>query len=201
MSDLTMRRHGLEAFLATAGDADAEDTAVHVSVRDDLCHINLRGDPANEEFTAAIENVIGQPLPVIPNTLTTGSHHVFWLGPDEWLIVTTADDVAELVARLSEATSSMHAAVNDISGGQVALSLKGHNTRELLAKGCTLDLHAAVFSAGRCAQTGLAKANILLACLDDTQTFIIVVRRSFSDYLCRWLHSSGQAAGIRFQEV
>ena len=201
MSDLTMRRHGLEAFLATAGDADAEDTAVHVSVRSDLGHINLRGNPADKRFIAAAEDVIGQPLPVVPNTLTVGSHHVFWLGPDEWLIMTAADDVAELASRLNKATAGLHAAVNDVSGGQVALSLKGHNTRELLAKGCTLDLHASVFSAGCCAQSGLAKANILLACLDDSQTFVIVVRRSFSDYLCRWLRRSSQASVIAFREV
>jgi sarcosine oxidase subunit gamma len=201
MSEQMIRRHGLEAFLAKAEDADAAGNAVHVSVRGDLGHINLRGNPADKKFIAAAEKVIDQPLPVVPNTLTAGSHHVFWLGPDEWLIMTAADDIAELASRLNRATAGLHAAVNDISGGQVALSLKGHNTRELLAKGCTLDLHASVFSTGCCAQSGLAKANILLACVDDSQTFIIVVRRSFSDYLCRWLHRSSQAAGIGFLEV
>ena len=168
------------------------ENGTQVSVRADLGHINLRGDMADEGFVAAVEEVIGQPLPMIPNTLTTGSHQVFWLGPDEWLIMMAAEDVAEMVARLGDATSSMHAAINDISGGQVTLLLEGRDARVLLAKGCTLDLHASEFSVGCCAQSGLAKANVLLACLDDAPTFAISVRRSFSDYLCRWLRRSVQ---------
>ena len=169
------------------------ECGTQVSVRADRGHINLRGDMADADFVAAVEKVIGQPLPIIPNTLTTGSHHVFWLGPDEWLIMMAADDVAEMVARLDDATSSMHAAINDISGGQVTLMLEGRDARDVLAKGCTLDLHASEFSVGRCAQSGLAKANVLLACLDDSPTFAISVRRSFLDYLCHWLRRSVHA--------
>ena len=168
------------------------DSATYVAVRDGLGHINLRGDTADKEFVANVEKVIGQPLPIVPNTLTTGSHQVFWLGPDEWLITTAADDIEELIARLGEETTALHAAVNDISGGQVTLMLEGNDARSLLAKGCTLDLHASEFSAGCCAQSGLAKATVLLACLDDSPTFAITVRRSFSDYVCHWLQRSGR---------
>lgn len=167
--------------------------ATQVSVRDDLGHINLRGDSTDKEFVTKVEQVIGQPLPIEANTLTMGPHQVFWLGPDEWLITTGADEVDTLIARLSEAMTALHAGVNDISGGQVTFMLEGRGARTLLAKGCTLDLHASAFSAGRCAQSGLAKATVLLACLDESPTFAIIVRRSFSDYLSRWLHRSSQS--------
>ena len=102
---------------------------------------------------------------------------------------------------LEEASQDRHVAVNDLSGGQIALELKGPNCRDLLAKGCTLDLHPSVFSVGDCAQSGLAKASVLIALTDETPTFLVVVRRSFSDYLCRWLAHAGSDEGIVFTEA
>ena len=199
MSEPMTLRHGLEAFLEESAGTGTEDDALVISVCGDLGHINLRGDPAEKKFVAAIEEALGQPLPVTPNTFSSGAQRVFWLGPDEWLITTARDDTPELAARLSDAASGMNAAINDISGGQIALLLEGGDIRGALAKGCTLDLHASVFLAGHCAQTSLAKAGVLLACLDDSPAFMVVVRRSFSDYLCRWLLASGEPGGVRFE--
>jgi sarcosine oxidase subunit gamma len=170
-----------------------------VTIPTDLGHINLRGDPQNANFIAAAERVLDQPLPIEANTISLGDHRIYWLGPDEWLIVTMADTVSDLVDRLQHALAKLHAAVNDVSGGQVALSLSGTSVRDVLAKGCTLDLHPQVFRIGSCAQSGLAKANVLLGPGDDANTFDIVVRRSFSDYLVRWLQQAGDDFGIEFR--
>jgi sarcosine oxidase subunit gamma len=175
-----------------------KDGAARIRVCGDLGHVNLRGDATNTAFVAAVEEIIQQPLPQKPNTMSQGAHRVFWLGPDEWLVVTAAAEAAALVQRLHHATSGMHASVNDLSGGQVALMLEGPGARELLGKGCTLDLHPQVFGLGDCAQSGLAKANVLLGVVEDSPTFIIVVRRSFADYLCRWLANAGREFGVSF---
>ena len=201
MSDPMTRHHGLEPFLGEVAGEPAADPAARLTIRGDLGHINLRGNPANADFVAAVEEVFGQSLPVTPNTASVGTHRVFWLGPDEWLVVTAAEQAAIVTGRLQAATSESHASVNDISGGQIAMLLEGSAARSILAKGCTLDLHASVFPVGACAQSGLAKANVLLGLLDDAPTFMIVVRRSFSDYLCRWLANAGGDAGIRFSEA
>ena len=158
-----------------------------ISVRMGLGHINLRGDPADADFTTGIREALGQSLPTRPNTTTTGTHEVFWLGPDEWLIATGQGRMTDLVERLVRATEGLHASVNDVSGGQVAVRLSGLHVRDVLAKGCTLDLHPQSFDAGSCAQTGLAKAPVLIVCVDTAPVFDIIVRRSFADYLCRWL--------------
>ena len=92
----------------------------------------------------------------------------------------------------------MPAAVNDVRGGTIALTLGGPHVRDVLARGCTLDLHPAVFREGNCAQTGLARASVLIACIDDAGAFEIVVRRSFADYLCRWLAHVGRNHGVSF---
>lgn len=200
MSEPLVRHHGLEAALAELSGTGPAEPGVRVTVRGDLGHINLRGRAADAGFRQPVEEVLGQALPTKPNTVSVDRHQVFWLGPDEWLIVTPAAGATELTGRLEHATSNTHASVNDISGGQVALVLQGAKCRDLLAKGCTLDLHPSVFNVGDCAQSGLARANVLLALVDETPTFTIVVRRSFSDYLCRWLAHAGTDEGIAFED-
>ena len=64
------------------------------------------------------------------------------------------------------------------------------------AKGCPLDLQPDVFRPGDCAQTHLAKANVLLQALDDAPTFHLTVTRSFAKYLWLWLDDAGQEFGI-----
>ena len=201
MSESLVRRHGLEPVLAELSGASAAEPGVRVTIRGDLGHLNVRGRASNDDFAKPVEEALGQAFPTKPNTFSNGRHRVFWLGPDEWLVITPAAGAAKLADRLQRATSNTHASVNDISGGQVALDLQGTKCRDLLAKGCTLDLHPNVFAVGDCAQSGLAKANVLLALIDDKPTFTIVVRRSFSDYLCRWLAHSGADEGIAFEDA
>ena len=201
MSDPMTRHHGLGPVLGEAASERITNPGAQLTIRGDLGHINLRGNPENTEFVTAVEESLGQSLPITPNTASVGTHHAFWLGPDEWLVTSAAEETAAMVEQLQKATSKFHAAVNDITGGQIAMLLEGSAARKILAKGCTLDLHPSVFQVGACAQSGLAKASVVLGLLDDTPTFMIVVRRSFSDYLCRWLTNAGSGAGIIFSEA
>jgi len=198
MSEPFTRRHGLEGLLTEPGGSRQADPGASVTVRGDLGYVNVRGRASDASFVQSIEQAVGQPLPLEPNTSSFGQHKLFWLGPDEWAVVTPASGAARLAKQLEEASQDRHVAVNDLSGGQIALELKGPNCRDLLAKGCPLDLHPAVFSVGDCAQSGLAKASVLIALTDETPTFLVVVRRSFSDYLCRWLAHAGSDEGIVF---
>ena len=156
-------------------------------------HINLRGSAADGRFVGSVEKTLGQPLPPAANKLTQSEHRVYWLGPDEWQIVTDLERAPDLLSELETALAGQHVALNDVSGGQVSLHLRGTNVPDLLAKGCTLDLHPSVFRAGDCAQSGLAKASVLLGCIGDAPLYEIIVRRSFSEYLLRWLRR--QAGG------
>ncbi len=199
MSDSLRRRHGLEFFLGSLKQADTDQTGVHAHILDDVMHINLRGDGEDAEFLSGVESTLGQPLPTAPNTVSNGEHHVYWLGPDEWLIVSTANSAAGLVTGLQDALNSQHVSINDISGGQVTIRLEGDNVRDALSKGCPIDFHADVFGPGDCAQSGLAKAGALIACFDRPNTFELIVRRSFADYLVRWLQHAARDVGIEFR--
>ena len=196
MSETTERRHGLEPFFASV--ESAAEARVDIGVLPGYGFLNVRLDSRCEQAVEAAARVLGQPMPLASNTFTTGEHRVYWLGPDEWLVVTSAAAAAALGSELAEALAGFHAAINDVSGGHVALCVSGVDARTVLAKGCTLDLHPQVFGPGQCARTGLAKATVLLGALDNESTYTIIVSRSFSDYLCRWLAHAARAHGVRF---
>lgn len=153
-------------------------------------HINLRGSAADDLFTSAVAAALGQGLPLQANTISLSDHRIYWLGPDEWQVVTRAEHTDDLLQNLRRELRGQHVAVNDVSGGQAAYHMSGAGVPDKLAKGCTLDLHLSVFRVGACAQSGLAKANILLGYIDDAPVYEIIVRRSFSEYLQRWLRQN-----------
>jgi sarcosine oxidase subunit gamma len=93
----------------------------------------------------------------------------------------------ELETGLREAVGSGGAVV-DVSAQRTTLRLRGEHARDLLAGGCSLDLHPRVFGRGAAAQTLLGLAGVVLMALDDTGThYQIVVRSSFAGYLTSWL--------------
>ena len=162
-----------------------------------LGHLNLRGDPADQALLAAVEGVLGFGLPLEPNTVAeAGELAALWLGPDEWLVLTPPGQEAGLAGALRDALGDVFAAVTDVTGGQTVINLRGASVRDVLAKGCTLDLHPRAFGPGRCAQTLVAKAMVTVRQVDESPSFDLIVRRSFADYLAQWLEDAAQEYGL-----
>lgn len=177
---------------SAVGSAD-----IVITERPLLGHVNLRGDPRDGRFIAAVERATGIALPLASNTVAEGQDiTICWLGPDEWLLVMPRNRVAETAGALCTALDGVFAAVTEISGGQTVIVLRGRGARDVLARGCPLDLHPRTFAPGRCAQSHLAKAPILLRQLDLEPAFEIVVRRSFADYLWSWLTDAAENADL-----
>jgi heterotetrameric sarcosine oxidase gamma subunit len=114
-------------------------------------------------------NVRGAP-PVGANTCTDTE---LWLGPDEWLVL--------------GATEADYDVACDVSANRVVLELSGPDARTALAAGTTIDLRT--LQPGRCAQTLLGHAQVILQCT-ATDTFRIFVRPSFAPYLRAWLEDA-----------
>jgi sarcosine oxidase subunit gamma len=194
MTDSGMQRHGLESFLR-AEQSDSSNASVNIQIRSGLVHLNLRGNAEDGQFLGNAEKVLGQALPVEPNTTTFNEHRAYWLGPGEWLLISNSTTLA---AELQKSLSGTSATINDVSGGQLLLHLSGTAVRDVLARGCTLDFHPGTFSVGMCAQSGLAKTSVLIGMTESSERFDIVVRRSFSDYLARWLRHTATSFGVTF---
>ena len=146
---------------------------------------------------AGVERALGFVLPVQPNTVSNGDgKQALWLGPDEWLILTPPDEQGPVSDRLGEVLDGVHSSVTDISGGQTLINLSGEHSREVLAKGCALDLHPRAFGEGRCAQTLVAGVGVTLRWAGPEPSFDLIVRRSFAEYLALWLHDAALEYGI-----
>jgi sarcosine oxidase subunit gamma len=168
-----------------------------------LGKIELRGDPGDRSFMAAVGRTVDLLLPSEPNTTAgRGDLTALWLGPDAWLLACPPDKVAAQVGALRKALADVHAAITDVSDGRVALRLAGPNARDVLAKGCPLDLHPRALAPDCCAQSLLAKASVLIHLLDDAQrgpTFDLYVGRSFAHYLWAWLDDAGREYGVQIE--
>ena len=92
----------------------------------------------------------------------------------------------------------VHAAVTNVTDALCAMSLRGPALRKVLAKGCALDLHPSVFTAGMCAQTMLSHAAVTLVAVSDDQ-FTLICRTSFAAYVHDWLMDAGLEYGVSFK--
>jgi sarcosine oxidase subunit gamma len=189
MSDAARRESPLVARIEAGLPVRFAAPGVRLQEQAFLGHISLRCDPADSTLTGAIEGAVQCSLPRAPNTfrLSQAGHKVLWLGPDEWLVVTPEGREALLAQSLRQAAGEGFATVVELGSGQTVIGISGQRAREVIAKGCPLDLHPRAFGPGSCAQSRLARALVTLAQVDDAPTFELIVRRSFADYLWQWL--------------
>ena len=176
-----------------------------------LAQFDLRADPGDGTLMARLAAVIGVAPPTEPNTAVStpdGAHHVLWLGPDEWLVIAAPGSALRpapapalgpapsLEAALAAAFDGAPGAVVDVSANRTMLSLVGPHARATLEHGCSIDLHPRAFGTGRCAQTMLARAAVILVRMaenptqvgpDPTPKYRILVRPSFANYIVAWL--------------
>lgn len=157
-----------------------------------VAQADLRVDPTGPAADAVAAH-LGVALP-IPNTWVRGeTTTVIWLGPDEWLVTSPFTTPEALDAGLRAAVGSHGGAVVDVSAQRTTLRLRGEHARDVLATGCSLDLHPSAFPAGSAAQTTVGLAGVVLLALDAGATdrgatdFRLVVRSSFARYLATWL--------------
>ncbi|MBK3581448.1 sarcosine oxidase subunit gamma [Streptomyces sp. MBT65] len=153
-----------------------------------LAQVNVRLD-AKGAAADAVGLALGLSLPLEPNTVVrAGELTVLWLGPDEWLVVGPPDTQRDVEDRIRAASGDEHVAVTDVSAQRTTLLVSGARARDLLAHGCPLDLHPRAFGAGRCAQTTLARTQVVLVARDEVGAgFWVLVRSSFAGYLTDWL--------------
>ena len=184
---------------AAPGDAPG-DVGVTLAEKTMPAAVNLRGDAGDPAFVEAVRAALGAAPPTEPNTVALGDDlALLWLGPDEWLAVrhaATPGAEAELAAKLRGALTGSHAAVTEVGESLCCIAVAGPRARDLIAKGCPLDLHPRAFGGtGHCAQSHLAKAAITLHQTGDTPAFDLYTRRSFADYLWRWLEDAAREYG------
>jgi len=157
-----------------------------------LAQVDLRADPADTALMARLTDVVGARPPTEPNTAVVsddGTRHVLWLGPNEWLVLGEPGTGPELERAIRAAIVQGPGAVVDVSANRTTLSVSGPRARDVLAFGCSLDLDERRFKPGMCAQTMLARANVIIVPVGPASepSFRVLVRPSFAAYLAAWL--------------
>jgi len=177
-----LRTHPFEAW--TLAFERLPDT-VRIAVEPFVATVDVRlGDVGPEAGSR-----LGAGLPTAPNTwVPAGSGRATWLGPDEWLLSSATETPEELAARVHAAVLPLGGSATDVSAQRIGLRLTGACVRDVLAKGCSIDLHPRVFGRGRSAQTTLGQAGVVLLALSDAgDDYVVLVRSSFAGYLADWL--------------
>ncbi|MGH8620200.1 MAG: sarcosine oxidase subunit gamma [Burkholderiales bacterium] len=112
------------------------------------------------------------------------------LGPDEWLLCAPPAQAAEIESAVAPALAGTAHALVDVSHRYAALAIEGAQAGGMLAAGCPLDLHPAVFPVGAATRTLLGKAEIVLW-RPDPAGWRVECARSFAPYVWAFL---GEAA-------
>ena len=190
MSDLFQQ----ESPLVQIEIGEPRGNAPRIEEKPFLGYLNLRGRSDNTAFLAATLKVLGCEPPTEVNTVVeSGANRIYWLGPDEWLVITPAAEQVKLQQDLQAALAGVFASVVDNSSGLTMIHVSGENAAALLATDCPFDLHPREFKPGQCAQTRIAKTGMTISPLADGSGFEVIFRRSFADYLLLWLQDAAVA--------
>jgi sarcosine oxidase, subunit gamma len=177
-----LRTHPLMAWTATF---ERLPDTVGITVEPFVAMADARLRAVGPEASAAL----GVELPTAPNTwVPTGTGRAVWPGPDEWLLTSTTETPEDFEARVRAAVLPLGGSAADVSAQRIGLRLTGARVRDVLAKGCSIDLHPRVFGRGSSALTTLGQAGVVLLALSDAvDDVVVLVRSSFAGYLADWL--------------
>jgi sarcosine oxidase, subunit gamma len=158
-----------------------------------LGYISLRGSAQNNAFTKAVKKALGTALPTKPCSYSsTGWGSVLWLSPDEWLVICNRTQHATLLSALISALDGIHGQVVDNSGGFTSVLVQGKNASDVLHHCTVYDLDS--LETGKVVGSTFGKVSLFLHKQDAA--YRLVLRRSYADYIWRYLERSALPYGF-----
>jgi sarcosine oxidase subunit gamma len=133
----------------------------------------------------------GVTLPDAPRVESGGGVELVWAGAGRWLALSRQRDLPAMLARRLAGI----AAVADQSDARALMRVGGPRVREVLAKGCGIDLHPRAFGPGDAAATRIAHMDVHLWQADDAPTFCLAAPRSIAGSFAGWLFASAGEFG------
>ena len=141
----------------------------------------------------ARRRVAGIELPAFGQLSLNPQHLVLSVRPGRWLLLSAPAAAGSSAAGWAAACAGQ-AAVVDLSSGLSAFVLAGARLREMLSRGCRLDLAPGEFASGLAAATIMAQVAVVLAQLP--QCLLILTPSSTARHLREWLVASSQPFGL-----
>lgn len=140
---------------------------------------------ATQTMPPPVEHALGITWPRAAGTVACGRAQVLCVGPDDWLVISSEVDVPDQWRALDEALAASSYRMTDLSAAMCRVRLVGPQLRDLLAKGCSLDLDLRVFRPGTATRTRLAGIAVVLHCVEPA-TFECIVTASLLAYFTAW---------------
>ena len=131
-----------------------------------------------QDTNAAVRKVCELTLPAIGKSVEKDGVVVAWAALDAWIVTAPAPGRGALYQTLDEQCRGL-AAVTDQSHGLTGFVVSGPNCRDVLAKGCAVDLDPAQFPVGACAATQMEHIPVHLRHADD-DAFELLVPTSYA---------------------
>ncbi len=179
--------------LASRAVAMDQSSGVWANEIANLGYVNLRGNALDPAFVEKVGAAMGVPLPVEPCSFAAaGGLKVLWISPDEWMIVLPRHRLGELKDSLRSALQGIRSQIVDNSGGYTQVLLSGLNALDVLRHTSVYDFEE--MPRGRVVGTTFGKSS-LYAHRTDTG-FCLLMRRSFGDYIWRYLVRAAAPYGL-----
>jgi heterotetrameric sarcosine oxidase gamma subunit len=146
-----------------------------------------------EVWTQAVRS--GWSLPAMGRVQVQVNRLALSVRPDRWLLLTThnakEEDAASWEKRLGGS-----AAVIDHSSGLAAFGLSGPSMRDVLARGCRVDLDPSAFPAGSAAATIVAQVPVVLGAVSSG--LLLLTPSTTARHLREWLAHTATPFGFEF---
>ena len=102
---------------------------------------------------------------------------VLWNAPRTWLIISSKENI---INNIKEKCTDENFAITDISHSRAVIQIKGLQAREILKKGCPLNINE--FKTNNCAGTVFHGISIVVDLIDNNPyTFNLLILRSFGE--------------------
>ncbi|MEO3475551.1 sarcosine oxidase subunit gamma family protein [Roseomonas sp. CAU 1739] len=184
--------HPLAAIAMPGLRGAAGPQSLRVSLpRRDIVQLMVRRG-ADAAFAAAMVQAFGTAPPAPSHATTGGAVTIIWVQPGAYLLTAAEPGLAD---RAAVAFAGL-AAVEDQSHGRTTITIAGPPAREVLARGCRIDLHPRVFGPGRAASTTIAQIGCLLHQTDDAPSFDLTVFSTLAEPFFHWLLEAGAGSGL-----
>jgi heterotetrameric sarcosine oxidase gamma subunit len=173
--------------------ADRAETGVIITPRHDFSLAFVIG---SHEGDADLKRVLGERYalrpPHTPHAVCGVSLDLLWSGPSQWLAVSVR---SQMPAELSLELAGI-AAVTDQTDARAVLRLNGPHVRDVLGKGCPVDLHDRAFRRGDTIVTAIGGIGVQIWWADVDDAVHLAVPRSMAGSFWSWLLPSAQEFGV-----
>jgi heterotetrameric sarcosine oxidase gamma subunit len=147
----------------------------------------LLQSPSESALQDALRGEISLSLPGPGDTRARREYTLLWLTPAEWLLECPAAQIDSLQTGLTRRLATSLAIVTDMTEAFACFELSGTRTEEVLMSGCSLDLRADNFPAGRVARTSLAAVPAIIRKTAEPRGFRCLVDRGYARHVRDWL--------------